>query len=328
MTISTSATHNSSRYPIKSARRAASRLILSIATSLCIHTTTAAASLQHQAIASDSVGILLVAHGAGPDWNSQVTELAARVNHSGPLGVSFLMGPGAAQAPFQTVAAQLEDRGAKVIVVVPILISSYSGHFQQIEYLAGRREHLDEVMAHHLDMAGITRAVTNVPLLLTPAMDDAAEIGQTLSRRALDLATAPREQALFIIGHGPETALDYARWMANLRRIKDSVAEMTQFKNVLVDLVRDDAPAEVRQEAVSRIRELIELQHSLTGKPVVVVPIMIATGAITKTKMPDDLKGLPISYDGTALLPDQALARWVERRVQEALEPVHHLERK
>ena len=299
----------------------AAKLISTIVISVAVSSPVASAHAQRQTTATDTVGVLLVAHGAGPDWNSQVIEVAAQVDHSGPLAVSFLMGPGAAQTTFQTAVTQLEQRGAKVIVVVPILISSYSGHFQQIEYLAGRRQKLDDTMAHHLMMAGIRRPTAQVPLLLTPAIDDAAEIGQAIARRALELAADPAEQALFIIGHGPETALDYARWMANLRSIKGSVATATRFQNVLIDLLRDDAPTDVRGEAVLRIRELIELQYALTGKPVVVVPVMVATGTITRAKIPDDLKGLPISYNGTALLPDSAVARWIERRVQEALEP-------
>ena len=33
------------------------------------------------------------------------------------------------------------------------------------------------------------------------------------------LTTTPREQALFIVGHGPNSAEDYAAWMENLRPV-------------------------------------------------------------------------------------------------------------
>lgn len=64
--------------------------------------------------------------------------------------------------------------------------------------------------------------------------------------------------------------------------------------DVRVDLVRDDAPAAVRIEAVRRVRELIELQHLATGKEVLVVPVLVSKGTISRDKIPNDLKGLPV----------------------------------
>jgi sirohydrochlorin cobaltochelatase len=109
--------------------------------------------------------------------------------------------------------------------------------------------------------------------------------------------------------------------MMNLRPVADSVKAATGFRDVKLGLVRDDAPAEVRAEAVRGIREVIQLQHELTGKPVVVVPVLVSTGSVSREKLPRDLAGLPIVYKGEALLPHPGLARWVEARVREGSEP-------
>jgi hypothetical protein len=37
-------------------------------------------------------GILLVAHGASPEWNAQVRETLSQVRWNGPTAVAFLMG--------------------------------------------------------------------------------------------------------------------------------------------------------------------------------------------------------------------------------------------
>ena len=103
--------------------------------------------------------------------------------------------------------------------------------------------------------------------------------------------------------------------MENLRRLADTVKTRAGFRSVLVDLVRDDAPAPVRAEAVTRVRELILLQHELTGREVVVVPVLVSTGTISQTKLPQDLVGLPIVYAGEGLLPHPGMARWVEALV-------------
>jgi sirohydrochlorin cobaltochelatase len=82
-------------------------------------------------------------------------------------------------------------------------------------------------------------------------------------------------------------------------------------------LVRDDAPEAVRAEAVRSIRETIDLQHDLTGREVVVVPILISKGYVTE-KLRKDLEGLRVTFDGEGLLPHPALADWIARRVEEA----------
>jgi sirohydrochlorin ferrochelatase len=265
---------------------------------------------------SAEVGTILIAHGAGPDWNGKVEALAGMAKTGGPVEVSYLMGPAAATHRFQDAAQKLVAKGATEIVVVPLLVSSHSGHYDQIRYLAGEVDSIPEMMLHHLHMSGIRRAEVKVPIHLAKAIDDSPEVGRVLAERALKLATAPREQALFIIGHGPNSAEDYAEWMKNLRPMVDSVAAATGFRDVKIGLVRDDAPADVRAEAVRGIRETIQLQNALTGKPVVVVPILISTGSVSREHVPADLEGLPIVYTGEPLLPHPALARWVESRVK------------
>ncbi|MGH7579070.1 MAG: sirohydrochlorin chelatase, partial [Gemmatimonadales bacterium] len=262
------------------------------------------------------VGTLIVAHGGGPAWDARVEKIAAEVQLQGPVGVSFLMGPGARTHRFQDAVADLVRRGASEVVVVPMLVSSHSGHYEQIRYLAGERNDLDSTMMHHLHMSGIERAAPGVPIRLTRAVDDSPEIADVLADRARALAKDPAHQALFLVGHGPNSAEDYAEWMANLRRVADTVRARTGFRNVLLDLVRDDAPEPVRAEAVARVRELIRLQHQLTGRDVVVVPVLISTGRVSTEKLPEDLKGLPISYTTEGLLPHSGMARWVESRVR------------
>jgi sirohydrochlorin cobaltochelatase len=263
------------------------------------------------------VGTILIAHGGGPAWDAQVLKIAELAQTGGPVEVSFLMGPGAEQHRFQEAAERLEQQGVGRIVVVPMLMSSHSGHYEQIRYLVGQTDELSEVMHHHLSMSGIERADVGIPIALSRAIDDSPEAADVLAERALALATNAGDQALFLMGHGPNAAEDNSEWMRNLRPVAERVKEKTGFRSVMVGLVRDDAPAPVRTEAVAAIRETIELQHLATGQPVVVVPVLISTGQVSREKFPADLAGLPVVYDGQALLPHPGLARWVEARVRE-----------
>ena len=266
-----------------------------------------------------SIGVLLVAHGGDPGWNSRIDSLAAAVRHGGqirgPVGVSFLMGAEAVNHRFQNVIDTLTRAGARPVVVVPLLVSSHSGHYEQIRYLVRATEVLDSAMAAHLRMSGITRAPDSVPLTMTAALDDAPEFATVVATRALALAPEPAGRALFLLGHGPNSAEDYAAWMSMLQTVADSVRRATAFTSVAVELVRDDAPAAVRAEAVRRSREIIGLQHAATGRDVVVVPLLISSGELSARTLPSDLAGLPIVYGGEPLVPHPALVRWVERMV-------------
>jgi hypothetical protein len=119
-----------------------------------------------------------------------------------------------------------------------------------------------------------------------------------------------------LVGHGPNSAEDYAAWMRHLRVVADSVKRWSGFRDVRVELVREDAPPLVRAEAVLRLRELIALQAELTGQPVIVVPILVSRGGISRSRVLQDLKGLPIRYADDPLLPHPAMPDWITRRAR------------
>jgi sirohydrochlorin ferrochelatase len=257
---------------------------------------------------------IVIAHGGDSLWNSHVFEAAKAARTGGPVEVAFLMGPAAKTHRFQDVVARLERGGAREITVVPLLVSSHSGHFEQIRYLTGDSVTLDPTMQHHLHMAGIERPRTSATLTLARALDDSPQIARILTERARALAPNHRERAVMIVGHGPNSSEDYAAWMTNLRVVADSVKSLGGFRDVRVELVRDDAPKAVRAEAVRRTRELIEMQRMITGKDVLVVPVLVSKGSINRDKLPADLAGMPIVYTGEPLLPHAEIARWIESR--------------
>jgi sirohydrochlorin cobaltochelatase len=263
-----------------------------------------------------SVGLLLVAHGGDSLWNAPVLQLAKEFGPDTAVEVALLMGPYAARYRFQDAVARLLEQGATGIVIVPLLVSSHSGHYEQIRYLAGLTDTLDPVMHHHLEHAGIRRPEVAIPIRLASALDDAPELAEILVERALALAHEPARQAVLLLGHGPNSAEEYAEWMLRLRRVADSVAARGGFADVRVELLREDAPPNVRAEAVRRAREIVSLQYRFTERPVVVVPVLLSRGGIARGRLEADLAGLPIVLGRDPLLPHRALSRWVRSRLR------------
>ena len=104
------------------------------------------------------VGTLLVAHGASAEWNAQVEQLAAQAQLTGPLEICYIMGPDAASHLFQDAVARLVAKGVSKIVVVPLLVSSHSEHYEQVRWLAGETDSLSATMQEHTHHAGHARA--------------------------------------------------------------------------------------------------------------------------------------------------------------------------
>src|SRR5688572_24086322 len=86
----------------------------------------------HSAVSAQAVGTLVVAHGGDSIWNGNVREGLKTLRLAGPVEVSFLMGPEAAKTRFQDAVQKLVSQGAKEVVIVPLLVSSHSGHYEQI----------------------------------------------------------------------------------------------------------------------------------------------------------------------------------------------------
>ncbi len=264
--------------------------------------------------------MIVVAHGGGPEWNAGVFAAVQQAKLGQPVEVAFLMGPAAAQHRFQDAVSRLRQAGASRAIVVPMFVSSRSGHVDQIRWLMGLTEQLDTVMHHHLHMSGIERPTDRMPLTLTPAIDDAAELVEALAARAESLRPDPATRsALLLVGHGPNLEAEYAFWMEHLRRVAAGVRERTGWRDVRIGLVKDDAPTAERAEAVRHVRDLTELQAAAARDSVTVVPVLLAPGKLTKVGLPRDLANLPIRYTGEPLLPHPAMGRWIARRVRDAL---------
>ncbi|HEX6314439.1 MAG TPA: CbiX/SirB N-terminal domain-containing protein [Gemmatimonadaceae bacterium] len=261
-----------------------------------------------------TIGTLVVAHGGDSIWNAQVRQVLGDLRLSGPAELSFLMGPEASKTRFQDAVGRLVHAGAQEVVVVPLLVSSHSGHFEQIRYLIGETDSLDRVMHEHLHHGGIERPQLKVAMRITAGLDDSPELARVLTDRARASVARPAGRALMLVGHGPNSAEDYAAWMKNLRVVADSVRRWSGFEDVRVELVREDAPALVRAEAVARLRELIAMQARLTNDTVVVVPILVSRGGISRSRILKDIEGLPARYAESALVPHPAIAAWITRR--------------
>ena len=96
----------------------------------------------------DSLGVLVMAHGGGAEWNKQVDASLAGLRDRLPVSLAFGM------ANPQTLQASLDslrDHGASTVAVVRLFISG-DAFLHQTEFLFGLRSDPPEqaIMGHHM----------------------------------------------------------------------------------------------------------------------------------------------------------------------------------
>jgi len=262
-------------------------------------------------------GLLVVAHGAGPEWNQPVREVVGRVAWArGPVGLAFLMGPEAEAAGWNAALIALGQQGAASVIVVPLMVSSYGGHYRQIRYFAGELDSLPPELRGHDHHAGVA---PQVPMRVTPALDGAPEMVDAIVARWRELEAADQRRPVLLVAHGPTDADDARRWLQDLDAVAAGLTRAGATADVRSGLLRDDAPPPVREEAVRVMRDTIQALARRAQDSVVVLPVLISTGAIDRSKIPRDFEGLPVRYSAQPLSPLPHLSRWIERVARDAL---------
>ena len=226
---------------------------------------------------------------------------------------------------------ELESEGVHSILVVPLVVSSYSEVYRQWRYLLGLEpkpgfdaQLIAEMMIHHpqgdapagMSMMEMMEPVSPVDhhaeVRFAQPLDDDDVVSEILLQRALELSRSPAEESVVIVAHGPNQDVDNQKWLENLERIAERIKRKSRFKVVEGATLRDDAPSSIRHQAVEQLRGRVQLLGE-GHRRVLVVPLLLAQGGI-EDKIRVALEGLPCSYSAKTLLPDPRIAGWIQRR--------------
>ncbi|HWA17082.1 MAG TPA: CbiX/SirB N-terminal domain-containing protein, partial [Gemmatimonadales bacterium] len=156
---------------------------------------------------SAQTGLLIVAHGAGADWNGKVREVSAQVNwRHGPVATAFLMGPEAHDSGWENGVRRLVGAGAKQIIAVPLMVSTYGSHVRQMQFYAGELDAMPAGLEAHNHGAPVGKPP--VPIRLTGALDASPELGLAFAQRWGDLSATDRKRPLLLVAHGPSDSVE------------------------------------------------------------------------------------------------------------------------
>jgi hypothetical protein len=251
-----------------------------------------------------SDGLLVVAHGARSGaWNDRVLQMIGKVEWTGPKEVGFLT----ARKPEEELAAaaaRLDSAGVKRIVVVPLMVSSFSDHYEEIRYYTGDRKTAPE---HHEHEPLKTRAA----MLLTPAMDADRLLAVILTDQLRGVSTDPEKESVVLVAHGPNDDEDDAKWLACLRVLGAIVQSAGGFKRVDAATIRDDAPKEVKGAAVASLRDRVK--GFAADTTVLVQPVLISSGHV-QSEIVELLSGLEFKMSKSGVSNHPLAPEWIRQQ--------------
>ena len=252
------------------------------------------------------LGVLIMAHGGGEEWNHNVSASVSELGERIPLAVAFGM---ANPKTLQAAVDELENQGASTIAVVRLFLSGAS-FLHQTEYLFGMRPDPPRIgMIGHRMVEGsdLPLLKTNARVLLDRAgMAGSEQVSRIMVSRARASVSDPTRTGVVLIAHGMgaeeenQQVLDAMENSAQRLRSKG-------YGEVQVATLREDW-AEAREHAERQIRATVSRMGE-QWEDVVVIPYRVfGFGPYA-----DVLEGL--DYVATdALLPHSLVGDWVAIR--------------
>jgi sirohydrochlorin cobaltochelatase len=285
---------------------------------LCAPLTTGAA----EPGASDGYGVLVMAHGGGPEWNQSVLAAVEPLGERHAVEVAFGM---ADACSIREAVQKLERRGARRIGVVRLFVSGESW-YERTEQIFGLRDGAPAAPAggatppecreggpgeHGHHRMAFFRLDSSASFALSrEGLLEAAETETILAERARSLSQQPGEEDVLILAHGPADDDENERWLTQLAARAAGVRALG-FHSIQVETLREDWP-EKRTQAEERIREYVGRAKE-EGRRVIVLPFRLSGfGPYAKV-----LEGQAYVADQQGLIPHTAVTQWVVRQSDE-----------
>lgn len=260
-----------------------------------------------QADSSDTA-VLIMAHGGSSQWDNAVKRAVKGAKLPCPYKIFFGMGDTAVERnKLQDYVTALEDKGAHTIIVVPLLISSFSEVARQWKYLLGL-----DVQPGFISNP-LFPIDKHASIRLAEPLNDSAVVVEILLDRIHEISADPAKESVIIVAHGPNDDTDNRRWSQILMSLSERIQKRGGFASVEGCTLHDDAISAIRRQAVERIRSRIEAIGS-EGRRALVVSFLLAPGGI-ENKIGLELRGLNYAFNTKTLLPDSRISEWVRSHV-------------
>jgi sirohydrochlorin cobaltochelatase len=244
-------------------------------------------------------GVLVISHGShDPKWVKEVHDIVSQTGIPVPTTVSFLE----TSSEDETLSIRqgietLVRAGTSQILAVPLFLSSFTTHLAEIRSL------LNEVQSEPSESCRIQ---------FCEPLNDHPIVADILFDRIRE-QICPETDGVILAAHGVNDPDLYIRYERMLQRIVQHVQSKMEAWLATVSPPLACPPVRYGTFYPDTLRDVACSVAS--ERTPFVVPLFLAEGYFTKTKIPRKLEGIPFKYNGKALLPHPGITTWLRQQV-------------
>jgi sirohydrochlorin cobaltochelatase len=228
------------------------------------------------------------------------------------------LAPGMSMVMSQHIQLAIDDlvaAGVENIVIVPIVSTEHNTMIRQWQYIFGLR---DEPA-----YATVPRIETDARVVFAEPPGDDPFVAEVLLQYAGEFSTNPSDEVVIIVAHGPSEEADNQAQLALMDNLGAIVKEDGRFSAVYSATLQDDAPTEVREANVAKLRGMVE-SATKSGKNVIIVTNLMGAYTI-QSKLRKDLKGLDYKFNSKGLVQHDDFVEWIGETMRLELEEYNRL---
>jgi hypothetical protein len=246
-------------------------------------------------------GILALTHGFRDPLNAEFEAAMTSPAEKYPTAVGYGMAM-MSSSHIQSSIDKLEAAGAKRIVVLPVTTLMHSRMLRQWDYIFGRRDEPEYV--------SVPRVQTDADIFLAETPTEDPILSTIMLDHALELSRSPEEEVLILVSHGATFIDDNEIEQGILEKHADRIADNSDFSSVNAVAIQDDAPDEIRDQNVNRMRGWVE-EATADGKRAILVTNLILLPSFVQ-KLDADLAGLEYQLSSKGVMQHPAMAEWID----------------
>ena len=252
---------------------------------------------------SPKQGILILAHGYGPDGDLDLFNSLLDFNPAYEIILSMGMSMMTSRH-IECSVKHLNNQGVKTIFIVPISSTPFNTLVRQWKYIFN--------MEAHYSYADVNVLNTQIFKFIEPINDDqmAKEI---ILEYANEISEEQEQEVVLIIAHGPVSESDNAKELLIMDNIASYISDNSKYVEVKSFTLQDDAGKSIRESNVLRIRNFIE-ESSKQGRRVLIVSNLMSGKGIQES-IEKDLNGLSYTFNSKGLLTHPKFRTWIEKSI-------------
>jgi sirohydrochlorin ferrochelatase len=261
-----------------------------------------------EGVAGDT-GVLILLHGFRERGDKIFKEQVQPYGDIFPMAMSF----GMSMMMSDHIQLALDDlvaAGAKQIVVIPMVASEHNSMIRQWQYIFG--------LYDEPSYATVQQVSTPARVYFAEPPGGDPAVAEILVDHALELSTNPENEVVIIAAHGPSDNTDNDKELTVLEDLAAIVQEDGGFAAVYGTTLQDDAPLEVRDANVAKLRGLVE-DVVAEGQEVIIVTNLMGSRTI-QAKLRKDLKGLDYKFNAKGMVAHNKFVSWIGETVRMAIE--------